>query len=122
MDIMQAFMMGEMCRGLEQKVFDWDKAAQILKERKAADAQAGLDEDWDWTCGTILYDGKPVADHPFLASTWATPVLELDGAFIECWRMASEVPAWNAGTVWPQSALDILGWEGEPLTRDMVED
>lgn len=46
MDTMQAFMMGEMNRGNERMIFDWDKAARIIAERKPKEAMAGLRGDW----------------------------------------------------------------------------
>ena len=33
-------------------VFDWNKAAQIIKERGATNASAGLSGDWEYTGGT----------------------------------------------------------------------
>lgn len=111
MDTMTAFALGMANQGREEKVFDWDKAAQEIKNRGATSASAGLIEDWGWTAGSILSDGKPIpADdtYTFLSSTWATPVLRIDGENIECYKMQSEVPGWSSDTYWPQSALDIL--------------
>ena len=115
MDTMAAFMMGEANRGKEQKIFDWDKAAEIIRDRKPILAIAGLKEDMEWTSGAIYQDGEPIYDYyTYLASTWATPILQIqaeENAELEdipCYRMASEVPHWNAETKWPQSALDIL--------------
>lgn len=111
MDTMQALAVGMMNRGKEERVFDWGKAARLIKERRPQTASAGLEEDWFWTGGTIYENGAPVSPddtYTFLASTWATPVLVLDDEQIECWRMESEVPTWGSGTYWPQEALDIL--------------
>lgn len=111
MDTMQAFMMGEMNRGKEMMVFDWDKAARIIAERKPKQAEAGLRGDWEWTGGTIYEDGKPVFDdYTYLASTWATPELDIDGEIIDCYMMESKTE-WNAYTKWPESALNILNDE-----------
>lgn len=116
MDTMAAFMMGAANRGREQKVFDWDKAAQIIKEQGITEAHAGLSEDFGNTGGMILEDGKPIIDgYTYLASTWATPVLvifnldDLDDGLMEipCYIMQSQTE-WDAYTKWPQSALDIL--------------
>lgn len=74
MDSMSAFVMGEANRNKELMVFDWEKAAKIIKEKGAKEASAGLRDDWDWTGGDILRDGKPVPEeetHVYLASTWA---------------------------------------------------
>lgn len=56
MDTTQAFQMASAAKakGNEVMVFDWDKAAQIIKERGATEASAGLESDWEWTGGDIL--------------------------------------------------------------------
>lgn len=90
-------------------VFDWVRAAQIIKAYKPKEASAGLEEDWEWTSGRIFVDEKPYTDdYTYLASTWATPQLLLDGKLFDCYVMKNEVPDWNAYTQWPQIALDIL--------------
>ena len=111
MDTMSAFAMGEASRGNPVKVFDWDEAATRIKVADAKSAAAGLEGDWEWTGGPILENGVPVDKmdtYTYLASTWATPELEIDGERIPCWKFADETPGWDAGTYWPQSALDIL--------------
>lgn len=111
MGTMSAFVLGEASRGREAKVFDWDKAAMLIKERGATSARAGLSDDWKWTGGDILRDGKPIPDgdtYTYLASTWATPELEIDGEIIACYRMASDTPGWNSDTYWPESAVKLL--------------
>ena len=103
--------------GCKMKVFDWDKAATLIKEKKPESAYAGLLEDMGYTVGHIYGDGKPdIDDYTYLASSWATPVIvlyfskdhDLDGAYIPCYKMADEVPHWDAKTKWPESALNIL--------------
>lgn len=114
MDTMAAFARGVANRGREHRVFDWDKAARIIKERKPSCAAAGLSEDWGCTGGDIYRDGQPVkADdtYVYLSSNWATPVLEIDGENIECWLMESQAHGWNARTYWPESAITILKGE-----------
>ena len=111
MDSISAFAKGQATRYNEQKVFDWEKAANMIKERGVTYASAGLSEDWEWTGGIILQEGKPVPredTYTYLASTWATPVLEIDGDMIDCYRMKSEVPGWDSGTYWPNEAMVIL--------------
>ncbi len=91
-------------------VFDWDKAARLIVEREAMSAGAGLSQDWDSTGGPILKDCRPVpADdtYTYLASTWATPELEIDGEIVDCFVMESETE-WDEKTYWPESALAIL--------------
>lgn len=114
MDTLSAFARGEAARGRPSMAFDWDKAAQLIKERNATRASAGLSGDWEYTGGTIFENGKPVLDsYTYLASTWATPELEIDGETIDCWRYASDC-GFDSGTKWPASALAILGVELTP--------
>lgn len=115
MNTAAAFAMGEANRGNEQKVFDWDRAAEIILRSECLEAAAGLAGDWEWTGGPILRGGKPVPrgeTYTFLASTWATPELEVGGVLHDCYRMASQVPPeWgddHAKVYWPESALRIL--------------
>ena len=109
MDTLKAFAMGEANRGKELMVFDWDKAAKRIAEVHPESASAGLSGDWGWTGGEIYCDGKPIkSEYTFLASTWATPELEMDGDVEPCYRMKSEVPDWDSDTKWPDSALKIL--------------
>ena len=109
MDTLSAFAMGAANRDKELMVFDWNKAARLIKERNAQEAAAGLSGDWEWTGGTILKDGIPfLKDYTYLASIWAKPELLIDGDYIECYLMQSETPGWAAETKWPESALAIL--------------
>jgi hypothetical protein len=47
MDTMRAFAMGEANRGKELKVFDWEKAARLIRERSPESVWAGLSGDWE---------------------------------------------------------------------------
>jgi hypothetical protein len=108
MDTLTAFAMGQANKGKELKVFDWDRAAEIIKERKPKVARAGLAGDWGHTGGTIYEDGEIVDDdYTYLASNWATPELEIDGEIIACYKMESETD-YNSSTKWPNSATKIL--------------
>lgn len=109
---MACYMMAQANRGKEAKVFDWDAAAKIIKERKPVWAQAGLEGDFGNTGGTIYDDGEPiVTEYTYLSSIWATPVLMLfDGErdeAIPCYKLKHETD-WDAKTKWPTSALNIL--------------
>jgi hypothetical protein len=91
-------------------VFDWAKAARLIAERKPKEASAGLEGDWEWTGGLIYADGAPVPQeetYVYLASTWATPELYLDGDVIDCFVMEPDTE-WRSGTYWPPEALRIL--------------
>lgn len=119
MDTMTACLFGLLNRDRELMVFDWDYAARIIREYNPVMAYAGLQGDWDNTAGIIFHDGRPIKDTAYLASTWATPEIELEfqdgnSEFISCYKMQGETPGWNSSTIWPKSALDILaGREGE---------
>lgn len=109
MDTIQAMARMEASRGNASMVFDWDKAAGIIRERKAEVAHAGLRGDWEYTGGIIWRDGAIVPDddtYTYLASNWANPELEVDGEIIECWLYTDK---WDSGTYWPESARQILG-------------
>jgi hypothetical protein len=111
MDTLSAFARGQAAKGNPQRVFDWDRAAELIKERQPKRAGAGLAGDWDYTGGSIYEDGKPVdADdtYTYLSSNWATPELDLDGDVIDCWIYEKDSDGWGPSTYWPQSALDIL--------------
>lgn len=107
---------GGILRGMQNKgrpsmVFDWNKAAQIIAKRKPAIVSAGLAGDWDFTGGDIFKDGKPIPKdetYVYLASTWATPSIEIDGHRTPCFVMADKTDGWDSGTYWPESALQIL--------------
>lgn len=107
MDTMQAFANGEANRHKELMVFDWDKAARLIKKYNPETASAGLRSDWEYTGGLIYENGKPFYEYTYLASTWAVPELEIDGMILDCYIMKSETE-WDSYTKWPQSALDIL--------------
>ena len=109
MDTMKAIATGQSNRGKEMMIFDWDKAAELIRERKPETASAGLSGAWGLTGGEIYRSGEIVDDeYTFLGSTWATPLLEMDGAETECYRMQSETPDWDENTKWPKTALFIL--------------
>lgn len=112
-------------RGDEPRVFDWDKAARILSERKPASAGAGLSGDWSHTGGDIWRDGKPLdrsETYVYLASNWATPMLRIDDdEDVECWKYESETPGWDASTYWPESALALLSEKPSPPPPPLTE-
>lgn len=120
MNTLDAFAMGEKHRNQPLMVFDWDKAARLIRERGATSAAAGLRDDWEYTGGAIMAAGKPLRNqYTFLASTWAVPELEIDGELIPCYKMQSDTPGWDAKTKWPDSALEIL--QGKIIDVEKVE-
>lgn len=113
MDMVSAMILGFASRGEDLMVFDWDRAASIIKERGATNAFAGLRSDYEWTGGDILVDGKPCREsYTYLSSMWAVPELVIDGDTIPCFKMESETDGWGHDTKWPPSSIAIL--EGAP--------
>lgn len=108
----QTISRGEATRGDPRKVFDWEQAARLIAEHPTEIVDAGLAEDWTYTSGTIWNNGNTPAkgEHIqlYLASTWATPAIEIGGALQECWRWASDTPDWDSDTYWPDEARAIL--------------
>lgn len=100
-------LQGEIYRNEPMKVFDWDKAATIIKERNAEFAEAGLATDWDNT-GGVIYDvdeGGIVEDsYLYLGSTWAMPTLIVDGDEIACFMDDDG----NREYKWTDSAKNII--------------
>lgn len=116
MNSISAMMMGMIHREASPMVFDWHKAARIIKGRKDETASAGLRGDWEYTGGTIFIEGKPFyenSDWIYLMSTWATPELAIGNDVYPCWKYAEDCPGWNEKTFWPESALAVLN-EPEP--------
>lgn len=111
MDSFAAMALGEAARrsGAKQRVFDWDRDASLIAEKKPVEASAGLSGDWSYTGGDIWRDGSPVLDsYTYLSSNWAEPELDMDGDVIGCWKYADETPGWDSDTKWPASALAIV--------------
>lgn len=104
-------------KGQTFKAFDWDAAAEIIKDRFANHpdlvAEAGLQGDWEYTGGIIFEDGKPTNDnYTYLGSNWAEPTLILswegnEQEELECLCEASE--RLNGATKWDETSLGILG-------------
>lgn len=95
----------------ERRVFDWNKAARVLRDRDETTCKACIIEDYNETVGFILVDGRPAIDHPlpYLSSCWGTPCLVFEnGDSMPCWIPQSESPDWTGYTYWPESARNIL--------------
>lgn len=109
MDTLSAFARVENNKNSRIRVFDWDKAAKLIKKANPQVASAGLGLDWEWTGGEIYKNGEPIMDsYTYLASNWATPELDMDGDIQPCWKYQSDTPSWDSNTKWPKSALKIL--------------
>ena len=111
METLKAIAMAEANSNRQQMVFDWVKAAALIKERNPSTASAGLRGDWEWTGGDIYRDGSPVPEdetYVCLSSNWATPEIDLDGDVLECFILQDQVPDWDANTYWPPEARAVL--------------
>lgn len=118
LSFMEGFTSGRGNNNNPQKAFDWDKAANIikdkLKEHPDLEAEAGLQGDWDYTGGVIFENSKPTNEHhTYLSSNWAIPTLILiwDGVEqeeIECYVIKSE-SRFDAHSEWDDTSLSILG-------------
>lgn len=90
-------------------VFNWDLAAQILRDRNVQTACAGLSEDLEATGAAILHNRNPIlGSGAYLQSKWATPVLIIDGVEHDCWKLARDYIDHAIDKIWPQHALDIF--------------
>lgn len=108
MDTLTACTLGMMSRGRTSKVFDFDKALEIIKNNKIKNAEAGLQMDMEWTLGIIVKDGILVTDdYTYLGSTWATPIMvDLDTSdTYECWCWNNPIDnpnKYNSGSKWEE--------------------
>lgn len=103
--------------GKQQRAFDWDKAAEIIREKFLLHpdliAEAGLQGDWGYTGGEIFENGRPTnSSYTFLCSNWATPtlILSYDGMeqeSIDCY--VDENERMGSDTKWDEKSLKILG-------------
>lgn len=106
MDTLSGIIMREkaVAANAEEMIFDWNKAADLIKQLKPEEAEAGLAGDYENTNGHIVTDG-----HTFLSSVWATPTLYLDDRAVPCFVYKSDnTEGWDYDTTWPRSAVEIL--------------
>lgn len=104
--------------GNTEKVFDYDKAAAIIKEKYQSHndlvAEAGLQGDWIYTGGIIFEKGKPTNRYyTYLTSNWAIPTLILsyngkEQEEIECYT-EDENTRFTEHNTWDEQSLNILG-------------
>ena len=106
-------------RGTDFMVFDWEKAARILHDRKPFAAFAGLKDDFECTGAMIYKQGHPIllgADgekpYTFLGSCWAKPMLVLldetgQSEAMECFTTDKNSP-YRCSTYWPREAVRLL--------------
>jgi hypothetical protein len=103
-------------KGETQKSFDWNKAATIIKnkliEYPNLVAEAGLQNDWDYTGGIIFEKGNPQSNnYTYLSSNWSIPTLIISNddkeiLEIECWT--TENDRFRSDSKWDEISLTIL--------------
>ena len=81
---------------------DWEKVQKIVDGNPSATIYAGLREDWGNTSGLIYAKGEYYSEYAYCASSWATPIVDVDGEEIECWtyektKEGAHLPSWWPG-------------------------
>lgn len=81
------------------KYMNWKKVQQIVDKNPNSVIYAGLQEDWNNTSGLIFARGEYYDGYVYVASSWATPIVDVDGEEIECWtyektKEGSGRPSW----------------------------
>lgn len=69
----------------DMKYMDWQKVQKVVDEHPNSVIYAGLMEDWNNTSGLIYAKGKYYDGYVYGCSSWATPIVDVDGKEIECW-------------------------------------
>lgn len=96
------------------KVFDFNKALEILMDKKPECAIAGLLEDMNYSACQILNETGLVCESGYLSSDWATPVLVIDREVFPCWvyDTPSDNPdGFKADSVWKDKHIEK--WNGK---------
>lgn len=69
-----------------KKYMDWEKIKGIIDKYPTSRIYAGLQEDWNNTSGLIYARGEYYDGYVYGCSTWATPIIDVDGEEIECYK------------------------------------
>lgn len=70
----------------KMKYMDWEKVKKIVLENHEGVIRAGLMEDWNNTSGLIYAKGKYYDGYVYGESNWATPIVDVNGEEIECYK------------------------------------
>lgn len=101
------------------KYMDWGKVKEIVKSNPNSVIYAGLMEDWNNTSGLIYAKGKYYDGYVFGCSSWATPIVDVDGEEIECYTLiekedfTSGLPKW-----WGDGEEVYNAWDYEGEDND----
>lgn len=95
------------------RVFDWDRAAALIKATGARTALAGIDKDWVSSSDSIFEDGRARADSACQAWTEnpaMSPCLVLDGKRISCYKemWAGDISLADRKAIWPGRSAEAL--------------
>lgn len=80
----------------KMKYMDWNKVQKIV-DMNPDSVYAGLQEDWGYTSGLIYAKGKYYDGYVWGCSSWATPIVDVDGKEIECWTYEKQNGTGNDG-------------------------
>ena len=92
-------------------VFDWEKAAEVLRERQPVAASVSFIGKHERTEPVLIYrDGEPTPDPRTFCpyDAFDKPTLLIDGDEIECFRLENTITTWAIDEYWPESARRIL--------------
>jgi len=103
------------------KYMDWDKVKDIIEKNPDSVIYAGLMEDWGNTSGLIFAKGNYYDGYVYGASSWATPIVDVNGEEIECWT--SEETKEGAGKPdWLYGSNVLDSYDYEEVEEFMEED
>jgi hypothetical protein len=97
----------------DMKYMDWHKVKKIVEENPNAVIYAGLMENWGHTSGLIFAKGKYYDGYVHGSSTWATPIVDVDGEEIECWTYEKTEEGSDKPTWWGNGEKLLDAWEDE---------
>lgn len=89
------------------RILDWEALSIYLIKNKVQNCSIGLAEDWFFTGGALIREGKIVLDSNWywIHSTWATPVAICDDEVIPLWKLMHQQ---KYGTKAPMSIIMFL--------------
>lgn len=99
------FQFGHISKDKCDMVFDWEKAAQIIKDTRPYIAYAQLEEDWEKETRKIYQGGIPVYSETVHSQKYRPMLVVNSEKPIPCFKMEYDT---NGMEPWPTRALNIL--------------
>ena len=93
-------------------VFDWDRAAPLIRAYRATTAYAAVGGGDPRVA--IVKEGKPALREPFKFAGTSVFELWIGDEVWNCFAPRSEKPEWDEHTWWPDSARALLTRGQEP--------